>query len=217
MTGLRLLLMLICTLSVHKLAAQNAPLFPTAVVCAPDGSVVMSEKGSCSVTVYSPDGKELKASYSLEASPTGLALSGNQIYVTTFDVEGRLCALDLKDGSERFSVYTGSGACHPVVNEKTGRVYVCNQFQNTISEVDTGSGKVLRTVKVVREPVSAVLSTDGKSLYVANFLPDQRADVDYVSACVSVIDLLSFEKIKDIGLANGSNALHDICASPDGK
>ena len=216
LTGLRLLL-LICLLSAQKLTAQNAPLFPTGIACTPDGSVVMSEKGSSSVAVYSPDGKELKASYSLDASPTGVAVSGNQIYVTTFEVEGRLYAIDLKDGSERFSVYTGSGACHPVVNEKTGRVYVCNQFQNTVSEVDSGSGKVLRTVKVLREPVSAVLSADGKNLYVANFLPDQRADVDYVSACVSVVDLTSFEKIKDIGLANGSNALHDLCASPDGK
>ena len=38
----------------------------------------------------------------------------------------------------------------------------------------------------------------------------QRADVDTVAACVSVIDMNSFRKIKDIQLANGSNALRGM-------
>lgn len=75
----------------------------------------------------------------------------------------------------------------------------------------------MRTVAVLREPKSAVISKDGKFLYVTNFLPAQRADLDYVAACVSVIDLESFTKVKDIQLANGSNALRGICITPDGK
>lgn len=208
------LLLLFCA---WPLSAQKSPLFPTDIACAPDGSLVMTEKGVCRVAVYSTDGKELKASYDLDAVPTGVAVTADHIYVTTFEVEGRLHALSMKDGSESFSVYTGSGACHPVVNEKTARAYVCNQFHDTVSEIDIRTGKLLRTVEVSREPVSAALSPDGRSLYVANFLPDTRADVDYVSAYVSVIDLASFRKVKDIGLANGSNALHDLCFSPDGK
>lgn len=62
-----------------------------------------------------------------------------------------------------------------------------------------------------------MISKDGKFLYVTNFLPAQRADLDYVAACVSVIDLESFTKVKDIQLANGSNALRGICITPDGK
>jgi mono/diheme cytochrome c family protein len=38
-----------------------------------------------------------------------------------------------------------------------------------------------------------------------------------VAARVSVIDLKTFTKIRDIGLGNGSNALRGICMSPDGK
>lgn len=75
----------------------------------------------------------------------------------------------------------------------------------------------MRTAPVLREPKSAVVSKDGKYLYVTNFLPAQRADLDYVAACVSVIDLESFTKVKDIKLANGSNALRGICITPDGK
>jgi hypothetical protein len=72
-------------------------------------------------------------------------------------------------------------------------------------------------VRVLREPKSAVLSKDGNFLFVANFLPNQRADVDIVAACVSVIETKNFTKVKDIQLANGSNALRDICLTPDGK
>ena len=45
----------------------------------------------------------------------------------------------------------------------------------------------------------------------------QRADVDYVSAAVSVIDCNTFKKINDITLYNGSNALRGIATSDDGK
>lgn len=68
-----------------------------------------------------------------------------------------------------------------------------------------------------REPKSAVFSKDGKHLFVTNFLPAQRADLDVVTACVSVIEMDGFTKIKDIKLANGSNALRGICITPDGK
>ena len=79
MKGLHLLFLLLCMLYVQKLAAQNAPLFPTDVTCAPDGSLVMTEKGTRRLAVYSPDGKELKAAYKLDAAPTGVAVEGDCI------------------------------------------------------------------------------------------------------------------------------------------
>ena len=38
-----------------------------------------------------------------------------------------------------------------------------------------------------------------------------------MAACVSVIRMSDFTKVKDIQLANGSNALRGICMTPDGK
>lgn len=61
--------------------------------------------------------------------------------------------------------------------------------------------------RYLREPKAAVIDKEGRYMYVNNFLPAQRADVDTVSACVSVIDLISGERVKDIQLYNGSNAL----------
>lgn len=197
--------------------AEQTPLYPTGLVLDNQGKLIMSEKGRKRVAVYSSDGRRMEKTYAMPEIPTGVAVCENFLYVTTFETKGVLRVLDLSDGKEIAAVETGSGACSPLVNKETGKLYVCNQFQNTVSEFDMKTNKVLRTVSVLREPKAAVISKDGKYLYVTNFLPAQRADVDYVAACVSVIELEGFSKVKDIKLANGSNALRGICITPDGK
>ncbi len=197
--------------------ANQVPRYPTGIALNSRGELVIPEKGLKRVAVYSPDGRQLIRSYAMDEEPTGIAVEGNRLYVTTFETKGILKVLNLPDGKEVASVRVGSGARAPVINKVLDKLYVCNQFQNTISEVDLSTNKVTRTVPVLREPTSAAISKDGKLLFVTNFLPAQRADVDHVSACVSVIDLNSFTKIKDIRLANGSNALRGVCITPDGK
>ena len=98
------------------------------------------------------------------------------------------------------AIPTGSGACHPMFGPDKKHIYVCNQFDNSVVEIDPVMRKVVRSVKVLREPKSAVFSKDGKYMFVTNFLPAQRADVDVVAACVSVIEMEGFTKVKDIQL-----------------
>lgn len=195
----------------------QVPLYPTDIVSDSEGRLLMTEKGVKRLAIYSSDGKSLVNSIAMLEIPTGVATDGKNIFVTTFETHGVLRVYDKGNFKEFCSLETGSGACSPIINKSRNRVYVCNQFQNTVSEIDLQSMKVTRTVDVLREPKSAVVSRDGKYLFVANFLPAQRADMDYVAACVSVIDLDDFTRIKDIKLANGSNALRDICITPDGK
>lgn len=123
----------------------------------------------------------------------------------------------MESGQKEATILTGSGACAPIFGPDKKHIYVCNQFQNTVSEIDPISRTVVRSVNVLREPKSAQFSKDGKYLFVTNYLPSQRADLDYVAACVSVIRMDDFTKVKDIKLANGSNALRGICITPDGK
>lgn len=195
----------------------QVPLYPTAIASDTEGRLLMTEKGTKRLAIYSPDGKSLVNSIGMPEIPTGVAVDSENIFVTTFETRGVLRVFDKGSLKELCSLETGSGACSPVINKSCNKLYVCNQFQNTVSEIDLQSMKVIRTVNVLREPKSAVISRDGKYLFVANFLPAQRADLDYVAACVSIIGLDDFIKIKDIKLANGSNALRDICITPDGK
>ena len=196
--------------------AGTPPFFTTDLKLDEKGQMWMTEKGKKCVDVFSPEG-ELLQSYPVNEIPTGILLLKNKAYITTFETKGSLEILDLPTGKIEASIPMGSGACHPFLSADGKLLYVCNQFSNTVMEVDLATNKVVREVDVLREPRSAVLSKDGKYMFVANFLPLQRADIDIVAACVSVIDMKSFKRIKDIQLANGSNALRGCCITPDGK
>lgn len=197
-------------------SAGNPPFFPTDVDLNEKGEIVIAEKGTKRVSYFSSEGRLLR-SYPVGEVPTGVLADTDRVYITTFETEGRLQLLALNTGKVEVSVITGSGACHPVYSPDKKRIYVCNQFQNTVSEIDPVSLKLIRTVEVLREPRSIVFSLNGKFMFVTNFLPAQRADADYVAACVSVIEMKGFTKVRDIQLANGSNAVRDICITPDGK
>ena len=197
--------------------AGTPPFFPTDITLSAKGEIVMTEKGMNRISLFSPDGKKQLRSLPVDEPPTGILLDGDKAYVTTTANTGHLQILSLSSGNKEASIVTGSGACSPIYGPDKKYIYVCNQFQNTVSEVDPGNRKVVRTVSVLREPKSAIFSKDGRYMFVTNFLPAQRADMDYVAACVSVIEMDNFTKVKDIRLANGSNALRGICITPDGK
>ena len=195
----------------------NQPFFTSGLALTNTGEILLAQKGTKQVDLFSPDGKTLLRSFSFVETPTGLCIDGDKAYITTFDTQGTLHFLNLSSGKIEATIPVGSGACYPLLSRDKQMIYVCNQFANTVSEVNIRQRKVVRTVNVLREPRSAVLSNDGRFLFAANFLPSQRADVDIVATCVSVIDTKRFKKVKDIQLANGSNALRDICITPDGK
>ena len=195
----------------------SQPFFSTGISLSKKGEILLTQKGTKQVDIFSLEEKKILRSFPMTETPTGICSDGEKAYITTFETKGLLNILNLSSGEIEASVPVSSGACYPLLSQDRNKIYVCNQFANTVSEVDPAQQKVLRTVKVLREPRTAVLSKDGNYLFVANFLPNQRADVDVVASCVSVIDTKSFLKVKDIQLANGSNALRDICITPDGK
>lgn len=197
--------------------AGTPPFFPTDIALNGKGEIILTEKGTSRISIYSPDGKTLLRSIPVDESPTGILLENDKAYVTTSAATGHLQIISVQSGQKEANIVTGSGACYPIFGPDKKHIYVCNQFQNTVSEVDPVSRKVTRSVQVLREPKSAQFSIDGKYLFVTNYLPAQRADLDYVAACVSVIRMDDFTKVKDIQLANGSNALRGICMTPDGK
>lgn len=195
----------------------KAPLFVTDIKMTDGGELLMTCKGDKTLRLYDAAGEKVLKSWKMEETPTGVAVKGKQAYVTCFDKEGKVVVVDLSADGVVKTIPAASGVTAPVLNADGSKLYVCNQFAGTVSEIDPAAGKVERNVAVLREPKKAEFSKDGKSLFVINFLPAQRADLDTVAACLSVIDVASFEKRKDVRLENGSNALRGICLSPDGK
>ncbi len=199
-------------------AAENtSPLYTTDIAISDSGELVMTQKGRNSVDIYSADGTTVVRRIPMPSTPTGLVISGDVAYVTTFETKGSVEIVSLSKGAIEGSIEVGSGACSPSLTSDGATLYICNQFAGNISKIDVAKRQVVGSVRVLREPKSAVISLDGKYLFVSNFLTAQAATLDHVSASVSVIELASFTKIKDIQLSNGSNALRGITQSPDGK
>lgn len=202
-------------LCASRSATNLRPMYTVDVAITADNHILMANKGTSDVVLLSANGKSLQR-WSFEEPPTGVVVSNNKAYVTSSYADGYLTCIDLADNSVLYKSPTAMGACAPVVSHDGSKIYVLNRYKGTVSEVDAETGKVLRSVAVLREPCAAALSPDGKYLYVNNYLPSQRADVDYVAADVSIIDCATFQKVKDVKLSNGSNALRGIAASPDG-
>lgn len=196
---------------------SKEPWFITDVAVGDAGQVILSCRGDKSLKITDPQGRQVVKTIPLQQTPTGVIAKEGKAYVSCFDTRGEIVTVDLKEGKIVNTVPVGAGAEAPAWSKEEDKIFVCNRFAGTVSEVDVKNGKVTREVKVLRESSKVVVSPDGKYLFVANALPAQRADVDYVACCVSVIDLASFQKVKDIRLENGSNALRGATLSPDGK
>lgn len=180
-------------------------------------NLLTTEKGTNQISLYSIDGKERIKSWKTDEPPTGITTDGEKIYATTSFAQGGVTVILPNEENSKLFIPTGRGACSPLLSKNKQYLYVCNQFQTTVSEIDLTSMTVKREVQVLREPKNIIMSKDEKYLFVANFLPTGKANQDYVAAAVSVIDLSSFKKIKDIPLATGSNALRGMTISPDGN
>ena len=196
----------------------SEPFFTTGIAVTDNGEILLTQKGTRQVDLFSPDGKTLLRSFPMNEVPTGIVVDGNIAYVTTFEsIRGKLHILNLTTGAIEASIITGSGARYPVLSHNRERIYVLNQFANTVSEVDINRRRVVRTVPVLREPMVAALSKDGSHLFVGNFLPTQPAIADVVAASVSVIETRGFTRVRDIQLPNGANILRGMCITPDGR
>jgi hypothetical protein len=215
---IRLVTFLFFTIPFCLPAQENTVLGTTDIVFTSDGeNIVMAQKKSRTVVLLETGSWNVLKEWQFNESPTGLAVHKDNLYVTSSYGEGYVTRINLISKEIDSRIKVGMGATSPVVNQSGTRLYVCNQYQNTLSEIDLKKMSVLREVEMDREPSVVVLNEDESELYVANFLPNQRADLEVVCSKVSVVSAQSFKVLREIPLTNGSNALRDACLSPDGK
>ncbi len=178
--------------------------------------VVTANKYDRSISLYSRDGFQIERYWQLDSYPTGLCSDGKLIYVTTFERSGELVVIDPSRKKIVKRVTVGSGACAPAINEQTQQLYICNRFAATLMILDLKTLKVSKEIELLREPCNVSYDRERKRIYVTNFLPVGRADIEHIGASVSVIDADKGEVIKHIELASGSNALRGMSISEDG-
>lgn len=205
-------------LSLTISAASSDILRPVSIVYCPNGDIAIADAQVRRVDIFlGGNFSKPPISVPLTASPTSMALSADSktLLVTTFDIgrNGGIDVVDIASARVSRSLEAPYGAIG--IEVKGDKVYVLGQFANSLVEFDGATLQQLRSVRVLREPKS--VAVNDKYIFVTNFLPYGRADVDYVASDVSVVDKKSFEVVKNIKLTNGSNALRDMTLSDDGR
>ena len=152
------------------------------------------------------------------ALPGGLAISpdGKVLYVTCGGPQGSVRFFEAATGQELAAVAVGHTPTGLCVTPEGKQLYVCNRFSNDVSVVDVETKKEVARLPMVREPIDAAASPDGKLVVVANHLPLDRADSFDVACVVNVIHTAD-HSVQSLRLLNGSTSLRSICVSPDGK
>ena len=181
------------------------------------GRLFVAGKTAHELRSYKLENLTSYASYHSELPPKAICLAGDRLLLACSHSEGKLVVLDKSKLKVISSIGVGHGACDVELSQDLSTAYVANQFSDDISVVDLGKMYERGRIKVLRQPKQISLSRDGSYLFAANFLPAGRADVDLVCSAISVIDLQTEKTIKEISLANGSNALRGMCLSADGE
>ncbi|MGC9328090.1 MAG: YncE family protein, partial [Candidatus Hinthialibacter sp.] len=200
--------------------ADDAWLSPLTLQANKTGRILyMAEYAAQKIAAMDVQTEQILYEIVLPDSPAGLALSPDetQLYVSGASPSGKIYVIDLPSRKIVQSIWVGHSPCAMTVGDDGKTLYVCNRFSYDVSICSLQTGKETARIPVPREPVAAVLTQDGRYLFVINHLHTMRASEDYAAAQASVIDLREQRVVKNIRLLNGSVDLQDICLSPDGR
>ena len=139
----------------------------------------------------------------------------SKAFVSAGWVNGAVYEIDL---NSKQIVRTWGGIHSPwALAKTTQKLYVGRRFHNDVLIIDLNSGNVEeKTIPVVREPTTMVLSPDEKTLYVGNALTAGPANSVNVATSISQISLED-KSVKEIPLVDGSNAIRGMAISQDGQ
>lgn len=181
-------------------------------------SVLVTQRTAKQMAKVNIESEKIEKIFQLPDRPTGLVQSkdGKTVYVTCGEAEGFVSVVDLPSGSVK-SFRAGHYPTAPVLNSDESKIYISNRLIDKVAVYDLKSQKVEQTIKVTREPIAAVLTKDGKFLFVANHLPDGRANVQRMTSHIDVISTADFKRVKSIELPNGAIDLREIAISNNGK
>ncbi len=192
---------------------------PDAIVASKDGKTLyVTCKDSRELLAVDVAERRVVAKTAMPAQPTGAALNpeGNNLYVTCSGGPSAICVVETASCNVAGTMLAGVMAIGPAVAPDGKRLYVCNQFENKVAAIDLGSGREIASAPAPREPCSAAVTPDGKSVFAADLLPHDPADAADVAAVIAAVDTTT-NQTTVIRLPNGSMSVRGLCVSPDGK
>lgn len=150
---------------------------PKDVRLTPDGArVLVSNWCSGELTVIDAGSAALTTTIPLGSHPRGIAVTkDSRTAYVALTGSSDVAVVDLSSvsssgaGPVRRWAGVGAGPRQVVLSPDGRRAFVTCLEAGTVAEVDTGTGRVVRSVRTGREPRTAVLSGDGTALFVVNY------------------------------------------------
>ena len=211
-------------LSLHFAASSSdsGPVYtsPLLLVADPAGKTIyVADETGSRILQVDLGTQQVVARMPLPERPTGLALNkaGNRLYVTSHSPTGAVFVIDPLAGKITSVLQAGHTTMAPVLSANESLLYVCNRFDDDLSIIDLKSGKEVKRLKMVREPVAAALTPDGKILAVANLHPEDVATRAVVASTVNLVDTVTNRVTASIRLPDGSQGIRGIGISPDNR
>jgi YVTN family beta-propeller protein len=202
----------------HLSAQQNTYFSPTDIEIDNSSNLLyIAGKTANEIRAYSLPDFSLNQTLTTDMPPKAVKIAGELLLVSQSWSEGELLVVNRANLVLKSKIKVGHGACDITTTSDFKTAFVANQFSNDISMVDLISNKEIARIPVLRQPMQIEISEDEKFLFVANFITAHRADLDTVTSEISVIDLEKQKVVKNIQLANGSNALRGMSLSADSK
>lgn len=196
---------------------QQKYLSPTYITPSGDkGYVVLSTVPA--IAKVDMESETLLATFPMKFTPGNIAVSadGSVLYVTEYAGSGKLHTVSPQDGRILNSVIVGSYPVGVCVDEPGGRAWVANRFSNDLSVIDLKRRRETARIPMVREPKSLALSPDGRTVVVANYLPNQPSNEVLVTAQISFVDTYDNAVMANVALPNGAQQVEDLCFSKKG-
>ena len=189
-------------------------LAPVKTVLAED-KIYLAGAGNHQILEFDKKTGKILRRLQLSQSPIDMKMLNGQLYVTCASPSGEIYIIDPFSFLITRTLRAGHTPMAPVLSADKKKLYVGNRFNNEIAVFDLISGKIIKHIPVLREPVAALLSDD--VLVVANHLSDRASNAAYTGCSISLIDTKNDTLIKHIALNDGITGVRDICLSSDGK
>jgi YVTN family beta-propeller protein len=181
---------------------------PTFVAVSPDGRHAYSaNRDARVVTVVDTTTNQVTATIPIAAGPPrflSFAPDGRTLYVSLFNDQGTIQAIDVLDTRSNTVVATIPQSARPYLSEVTPdgkQLYVVNQDDASISVLDTATNTVAGQIPVAPDPRWVAFSPDGQRAFTAS----------HTSNLVSVIETRNLEVETTIPVGNSP---HSIAVNP---
>jgi DNA-binding beta-propeller fold protein YncE len=158
----------------------------------------------------------VKKTVALQGAPRGVAWHKDSVYVSEYDA-GTVAEIDPAGGKVRRRFAVGPKPFGLAVAPDAGRLLVVEFGLAQLIAVDLASGKETGRAPLVGLPRYVAVTPDGSRCLVVNGNPNGDATQPDHACVLSVVDLKTLTRTRDLRLPPGGINPRGIAISPDGK